>query len=84
MTHRPPPRHLPPAFADDSSTTTTHNHHHPQPAPNHQQAAQRRAIAELIFFAGVNDLRRCRQIAATWNIDVTDEKCMDYDKRTPL
>jgi len=49
-----------------------------------EQAARRRAIAELIFFAGVNDLRRCRQMAATWNIDVTDKGCMDYDKRTPL
>lgn len=36
-----------------------------------EQAARRRAIGELIFFAGVNDLRRCRQIAQTWNIKVT-------------
>jgi len=32
----------------------------------------------------VNDLRRCRQISATWNIDVRDAACLDYDKRTPL
>jgi hypothetical protein len=35
------------------------------------QAAKRRAIAELIFFAGTNDQRRCKQLAATWNIDVS-------------
>ncbi|GFH16870.1 uncharacterized protein HaLaN_13382 [Haematococcus lacustris] len=33
-----------------------------------EQAARRRAIAELIFFAGVNDLRRCKQIVSVWNI----------------
>jgi hypothetical protein len=49
-----------------------------------EQAAKRRAIAELIFFAGTNDLRRCKQLAATWSINVTDASCMDYDKRTPL
>jgi hypothetical protein len=36
------------------------------------QAAKRRAIAELIFFAGTNDQRRCKQLAATWNIDVSE------------
>lgn len=34
------------------------------------QAARRRAIGELIFFAGTNDLRRCKQIASVWNIKV--------------
>jgi hypothetical protein len=34
------------------------------------QAARRRAIAELIFFAGINDARRCKEIASTWNINV--------------
>ncbi|PNW85018.1 hypothetical protein CHLRE_03g168150v5 [Chlamydomonas reinhardtii] len=49
-----------------------------------EQAARRRAIAELIFFAGVNDLRRCRQIAVTWNVKVNEPAVMDYDRRTPL
>lgn len=49
-----------------------------------EQAARRRAIGELIFFAGVNDLRRCRQIASTWNIRAKDPTVMDYDRRTPL
>ncbi|MEW5309905.1 MAG: hypothetical protein WDW38_001748 [Sanguina aurantia] len=49
-----------------------------------EQAARRRAIAELIFFAGTNDLRRCKQIATTWNIKVKDPNVQDYDKRTPL
>lgn len=50
----------------------------------HLQAARRRAVGELIFFAGVNDLRRCKQIANTWNIRCKDPNVMDYDKRTPL
>lgn len=49
-----------------------------------EQAAKRRAVGELIFFAGVNDARRCRQIVATWNIKVNEKTCQDYDKRTPL
>lgn len=49
-----------------------------------EQAAKRRAIGELIFFAGVNDLRRCKQIVSTWNIKVNDKTAQDYDKRTPL
>jgi len=36
-----------------------------------EQAAKRRAIAELIFFAGVNDLNRCKQMCKTWNINVS-------------
>lgn len=34
-----------------------------------EQAAKRRAVAELIFFAGTNDLNRCRQgtNAALWH-----------------
>jgi len=49
-----------------------------------EQAARRRAIGELIFFAGTNDLRRCKQIASVWNIKVKDPNVKDYDARTPL
>jgi hypothetical protein len=35
------------------------------------QAAKRRAVAELIFFAGTNDVWRCKQLAGTWNINVS-------------
>lgn len=54
------------------------------PSLHGEQAARRRAVAELIFFAGTNDLKRCRQIAKTWNIPVKDQSVMDYDRRTPL
>jgi hypothetical protein len=36
------------------------------------QAAKRRAVAELIFFAGTNDAWRCKQLAGTWNINVSN------------
>lgn len=49
-----------------------------------EQAAKRTAIGELIFFAGTNDLRRCKQIASSFSIDVKDDTCKDYDSRTPL
>lgn len=65
--------------------------HKPKRAGNHdiysihgEQAAKRRAIGELIFFAGTNDLQRCKSIAMAWGIDVRAKDCMDYDKRTPL
>eukprot|EP00882_Tetradesmus_deserticola_P012625 GHRQ01013380.1.p2 GENE.GHRQ01013380.1~~GHRQ01013380.1.p2 ORF type:complete len:120 (+),score=26.89 GHRQ01013380.1:214-573(+) len=37
-----------------------------------EQAAKRRAVAELIFFAGTNDVWRCKQLAGTWSIDVSN------------
>eukprot|EP00798_Chlamydomonas_sp_ICE-L_P014011 gene14011-19947_t len=49
-----------------------------------EQAAKRRAIGELIFFSGTNDLRRCKQIASVWSIDVRSSSVKDYDSRTPL
>lgn len=48
------------------------------------QAALRRAVGELIFFAGVNDLHRCGKIVHAWGLKLSDEKCADYDRRTPL
>lgn len=48
------------------------------------QAALRRAIGELIFFAGVNDLQRCQKIVSAWGIKLDDNRCADYDRRTPL
>lgn len=48
------------------------------------QAALRRAIGELIFFAGVNDLHRCQKIVSAWGIKLDDNRCADYDRRTPL
>ena len=32
------------------------------------QAAKRRAITELLFFASVGDLRRCQRIVRIWNL----------------
>lgn len=34
------------------------------------QAARRRAITELLFFASVGDLRRCQRIVRIWNLNV--------------
>ncbi|GIL72919.1 hypothetical protein Vretimale_4568 [Volvox reticuliferus] len=76
--------------ADERLTTTTSGQPGSQTTPKDmysihgEQAAKRRAIAELIFFAGVNDLRRCKQIAMTWNVKVKEPAVMDYDRRTPL
>lgn len=39
----------------------------PLPRP---QAARRRAITELLFFASVGDTRRCQRIVRLWNLDV--------------
>jgi hypothetical protein len=38
------------------------------------QAAKRRAVGELIFFAGTNDLHRCQQMCQVWNIDVSAQQ----------
>ena len=34
------------------------------------QAAKRRAVQELLFFASVGDLRRCERIARLWKLEV--------------
>ena len=34
------------------------------------QAARRRAITELLFFASVGDIRRCQRIVRIWNLQV--------------
>lgn len=34
------------------------------------QAAQRRAISELLFFASIGDLRRSERICRLWNLKV--------------
>lgn len=47
-------------------------------------AARRQAVTELLFFASVGDLYRCQKICSRWQIEPKDEKCCDYDKRTPL
>ena len=36
-----------------------------------ESAAQRQAITELLFFASVGDVKRCKRICATWTIDVS-------------
>jgi hypothetical protein len=37
-----------------------------------ESAAKRQAITELLFFASVGDLRRCKKIIAAWNLQVRD------------
>ena len=34
------------------------------------QAAKRRAVQELLFFASVGDLRRCERITRLWHLEV--------------
>lgn len=47
-------------------------------------AAKRQAITELLFFSSVGDLSRCKNLCDSFGIDVSDARCCDYDKRTPL
>mmetsp|Transcript_9932 Transcript_9932/g.17884 ORF Transcript_9932/g.17884 Transcript_9932/m.17884 type:complete len:474 (-) Transcript_9932:2297-3718(-) len=47
-------------------------------------AAKRRAVTELLFFASMGDLQRCKRIVQVWNLKVNDPFCADYDRRTPL
>lgn len=54
------------------------------PSMHGESAARRQAIPELLFFASIGDVSRCKKIVATWKIDLSDPKCCDYDKRTPL
>ncbi|KAF5831112.1 protein kinase [Dunaliella salina] len=61
------------------------------PAPNAdnqslhgETAARRQAITELLFFASVGDLYRCKKIALGWGLNLRDPNTADYDKRTPL
>jgi len=57
----------------------------PHPVAVHgSEAAKRQAITELLFFASVGDLARCKGLCDGFGIDVSDARCCDYDKRTPL
>uniref|UniRef100_A0A7S0VEK4 Protein kinase domain-containing protein n=1 Tax=Polytomella parva TaxID=51329 RepID=A0A7S0VEK4_9CHLO len=49
-----------------------------------ENAARRQAITELLFFASVGDLYRCRKIIQAWCLNIKDPGCCDYDRRTPL
>lgn len=42
-------------------------------------AARRQAASELLFFAGVGDVERCRAVADGWSLD--PRTTADYDKR---
>lgn len=39
------------------------------------QAARRRAVTELLFFASVGDLKRCQRIVRLWNLQVSSHMC---------
>ncbi|KAG2500845.1 hypothetical protein HYH03_001606 [Edaphochlamys debaryana] len=49
-----------------------------------ENAARRQAITELLFFASVGDLYRCKKIIHAWGLNIKDTSCCDYDKRTPM
>lgn len=49
-----------------------------------ENAARRQAITELLFFASVGDLYRCKKIIHAWGLNIKDASCCDYDRRTPL
>ena len=44
----------------------------------HVQAAKRRAVTELLFFASVGDLRRCQRIVRLWKLKVAPFATMPY------
>ncbi|PNH05328.1 Malate dehydrogenase, mitochondrial [Tetrabaena socialis] len=48
------------------------------------QAKAGKAITELLFFASVGDLYRCKKIIHAWGLNIKDASCCDYDRRTPL
>lgn len=39
--------------------------------PQHTQAARRRAVTELMFFASVGDLKRVERIVKLWKLNVS-------------
>lgn len=47
------------------------NSSHETPSVASIQAARRRAITELLFFASSGDLRRCQRITRLWNLKVS-------------
>ncbi|WIA42498.1 hypothetical protein OEZ86_008486 [Tetradesmus obliquus] len=65
-----------PPIGDDTSTHGASLHG--------ENAARRQAITELLFFASVGDVSRCKKICKTWRIQPQEASCCDYDKRTPL
>ena len=75
---------------DDSNAPSSSSSGLPPPPPppsikhsiHGEGAARRQAASELLFFAGVGDVERCRQIAEDWRLDA--RTAADYDRRTPL
>jgi hypothetical protein len=51
------------------SCTSVHNNH----SLHGEQAAKRQALSELLFFASVGDLMRCKAIVKLWNIEVSSQ-----------
>jgi hypothetical protein len=46
-----------------------------------ESAARRQAITELLFFASVGDLARCKKITSTWSIEVRlQQQCADGEQ----
>lgn len=80
------PRHAAPAPAAEGADASGDTAADPPRAPSLSihgaSAAKRQAATELLFFASVGDLDRCRAIAAGWDLDV--RTTADYDQRTPL
>mmetsp|Transcript_18868 Transcript_18868/g.40627 ORF Transcript_18868/g.40627 Transcript_18868/m.40627 type:complete len:504 (+) Transcript_18868:214-1725(+) len=58
--------------------------HAQQESLHGETAARRQAITELLFFASVGDLYRCKKITTAWALPLKDPLTADYDKRTPL
>lgn len=54
--------------AEDSSTHGASLHG--------ENAARRQAITELLFFASVGDLNRCKKICKTWRIQVGNKTAL--------
>lgn len=47
------------------------------------QAAKRRAVQELLFFASVGDLRRCERITRLWHLEVRLNRLTEVSEAYP-
>ena len=45
---------------------------HPPPCSPLPKAALRRAVTELLFFASVGDIGRCKEIVTSWSLKVRE------------
>eukprot|EP00884_Botryococcus_braunii_P011890 jgi/Botrbrau1/20701/Bobra.0058s0030.1 len=49
-----------------------------------EEAFRRQGFSELLFFATVGDVLRCKKVAEKYKLDVTSSECCGLDGRTPM